>query len=142
MKPLLVGEANPHGADPEMALYPLPERASGGRLAAILGLSRGEYLERFDRCNLCPSTWSAASARRRAAEILAERAGGRIVLLGAKVSRAFGLHYRPFVHGRIGPTASVGYAVLPHPSGLNRLWNEAGSAESARMVLRAAGVLG
>ena len=37
-RPILVGMNNPYGADPAMALYPLPERASGGRLARILGL--------------------------------------------------------------------------------------------------------
>jgi hypothetical protein len=131
VKPLLVGEANPYGADPYFALYPLPEQASGGRLARILGLSESQYLRFFDRRNLCPTKWSAPVARAQAEAIresirLGERTA--VVLLGAKVSRAFGLDYAPF-------TASRHLYVLPHPSGLNRIWNEAGSVERARELL-------
>ena len=36
----LVGEQNPYGADPNFALYPLPENAAGARLARFLGLQK------------------------------------------------------------------------------------------------------
>ena len=64
---LLVGESNPYGADPEFALFPLPERASGARLQEILRLSTGEYLRRHDRVNLCAEgKWSGPLARQSA----------------------------------------------------------------------------
>lgn len=127
MRPLLVGEANPYGADPYFALYPLPEHASGGRLARILGLGEKRYLDAFDRRNLCPTEWSMRVARAEAALIMAAPARP-VVLLGAKVARAFGLPYRPF-------TRSAHLFLLPHPSGLNRIWNEPGSVHRARELL-------
>lgn len=127
MRPLLVGEANPWGSDPEFALYPLPEHASGGRLARFLGLSHGQYLRLFDRRNLCPSRWSMPEARAQAELIRAE---GRehVVLLGAKVAKAFGLPYLPF-------TRSAHLFLLPHPSGLNRIWNQPDAVPRARSLL-------
>lgn len=160
MKPLLVGEANPYGADPEYALYPLPERASGDRLCRlVMGLRRVEYLQRFDRVNLCPQRWSAPQSRDNAIDILRSQRL-RIVLLGAKVCGAFGLAYEPFsahasplggtrilervppdenVKVDLGPTRVV--VILPHPSGLCRAWNEPGAFEKARKTLVWAGVL-
>lgn len=138
MKPLLVGEANPYGGDPDYALFPFPENSAGGRLChKVMGLTRREYLERFDRVNLCPSVWRTKDARRRSIEIEESRHGGVVVLLGAKVTRAFGFEFEPF-------TQYVGflrYVTLPHPSGLSRAWNAPGSYERARAVLRAAKVL-
>ena len=103
--PLLVGESNPYGADPHFALYPFPESASGGRLAAILGMDAEQYLRPFDRVNLCTQNlrhwrqgsreWDAAAARRRAERLPHEAR----VLLGAKVARAHGLTYAPFASG-------------------------------------------
>jgi hypothetical protein len=138
VKPLLVGELNPYGADPEMALYPLPENASGGRLQRILGLSRGEYLRRFDRVNLCTGKWDATVARMRALEIVRERDGQVVVLLGAKVAGAFLFDYTPFIRwGRSMDSRGPGVVyILPHPSGRNPQWNEAGAQEKARELLR------
>lgn len=63
MKPLLVGEQNPYGADPKFALYPYPENSAGGRLCfKVFGLTRHEYLARFDRVNLCSGKWSMSRA--------------------------------------------------------------------------------
>jgi hypothetical protein len=159
-KPLLVGELNPYGVEPAMALYPLPERASGGRLAAILGLSRTAYLRSFDRVNLCVGRWWLALARDRASDILWDRLGGVrdrvwpaplevpgtpfagarwkdrpddrrwLILLGAKVSKAFGRPYLPFTKDEL-----CRIVVLPHPSGLNRAWNMPGAADAARRLV-------
>lgn len=71
MKPLLVGEANPYGSDPAFALYPSPPGCSGDRLCRlVMGLDPDDYLERFERANLCPRRWSLAEARTRAADLL------------------------------------------------------------------------
>lgn len=141
MRPLLVGEDNPHGSNPAHALYPSPVGCAGWRLCVkIMGLSEDDYLERFDRMNLCAGRWSAGEARDRAKDVLAEAYRPAIVLLGAKVCRAFDVTYAPF--SALTRTATARrLVVLPHPSGRCRLWNESGAYERAREVLREAGAL-
>lgn len=157
MKPLFVAELNPYGSDPRYALYPYPENSAGGRLCfKVMGLTRREYLERFDRVNLCTGKWSIKEARERAVQIVKERVDAwvretetsplpppSIVLLGSKVVEAFGLRdqdkpFAPFVIKRWNLLRLI---ILPHPSGLSRAWNEPGAYERARGVLREAGVL-
>lgn len=140
LRPLLVGELNPYGADPKYALYPLPEGASGDRLCRlVMGLQRAEYLRRFDRVNLCVGKWSMKAARSEAQRIY-DDPPRRIVLLGRKVAAAFGFGAAapPFSSMRAGEAAIV---LLPHPSGLCREWNEPGAFDRARAVLRETGVL-
>lgn len=133
-RPVLVGEANPYGGDPYYALYPSPDGCSGHRLCCIvLGMSRAAYLRTFERVNLCPHEWDRLEAERRAEEL--RQPYGRYILLGAKVSRAFGLEYTPFSSAlRVGYASgfTTSYLVLPHPSGLCRLWNEPGAFGRAR----------
>jgi len=144
-RPLLVGELNPYGADPKYALYPLPEHSAGGRLcAAILGLSRLEYLRRFDRVNLCVGKWTMAEARKTAKSIRGDGSlfpGGErtVVLLGRKVATAFDLGVHP-PFSVVKGLAST-YVLLPHPSGLCREWNTPGAVDKARSTLREAGVV-
>lgn len=133
--PVLVGELNPYGSDPEMALYPLPRNASGNRLRLILDLTDLEYLD-YRRVNLCTGKWGIRAARAAAAEVLEHEDVCFAVLLGAKVCSAFGVPYEPFT---VRPSGR-GYplVVLPHPSGLNRAWNEPGAVEQARLAINKA----
>jgi hypothetical protein len=134
-KVTLVGEANPYGGDPYYALYPHPEGCSGWRLCClVLGMRRVDYLAAFDRVNLCPRDWDGRQARSAADALTLE--GKRLVLCGAKVCRAFSVPYVPFCAARGFPTQS-GALVLPHPSGLCRKWNEAGSYQRAREAVEA-----
>lgn len=142
-KPLLIGELNPYGTDPQYALYPEPEGASGDRLCRfVMGLTHDEYLERFDRANLCTGKWSAPAARRMAADLVVS-AGGPIVLCGVKVASAVGLLPQPFNIKRlyIGGYGDRVVVVLPHPSGRCRTWHQPGAVDRARSCLREAGVL-
>ena len=127
-KPLLVGESNPYGGDPHFALYPAPDGCSGHRLCClILGMRRADYLRVFSRCNLCDRcTWSMKLARHRAVDLAASHE--RIVLLGSKVSAAFGLPFIPF-------SRSSNLLTLPHPSGLCRLWDLDGAVGRARSAV-------
>lgn len=128
------GEDNPYGLDPRMALFDLPERASGHRLRKIvLGLKRSTYLgSSVARHNLCMGRWSAPQARQGAQDLLARYPGVPFVLLGRKVAGAFG---RP----DLGPFAMDGLLVsIPHPSGLCREWGQPGAVERARSLLREA----
>lgn len=116
-KVLLVGESNPYGSDPRFALYPAPPGCAGARLCAILGLTDGEYLRTFDRCNLLVGReWPIAAARRAASDLTAEYR----ILLGARVAAAHGLTFEPFCNVQDNGWRGV---ILPHPSGRSRLWN-------------------
>ena len=147
--PVFVGELNPYGANPHFALYCLPATSAGGRLQRLVcGLHRTTYLACL-RHNLCDGRWSAPAARDRANALLAELAADGtpsplpgFVLLGRKVASAFGLgDIPPFtgafrgVPGRTEPGA-VACIVLPHPSGLCRVWNEPDAFDRARTLLR------
>lgn len=136
MRPLLVGEDNPYSADPRHALFPHPERSAGYRIATvILGLTRAEYLRRFDRVNLCAGKWSAPEARETARRIELRRPPrAPIILLGRKVADAFGVARPPFsIYAFDGGRPR--FYLLPHPSGLSRVWNEPGAIERARALL-------
>ena len=130
-KPLIVGESNPYGSDPYYALYPAPDGCSGHRLCClILRMGRRQYLDTFERANLCDGPWSKITAVMRARKLLEFAGGAKLILLGSKVCGAFGVPYRPFeVH--------AGHLVLPHPSGLCRLWNEPGALRRAREAVAA-----
>lgn len=131
-KPILVGESNPYGGDPAFALYPAPDGCSGHRLATlILGMSRKDYLDSFERVNLCVGKWSIGAARERVCEL---RRGDslRFVLCGRKVSDAFGVTFAPHNAFWCGGDH---FAVIPHPSGLCRLWNEPRAFEKARSAV-------
>ena len=131
MKPLLVGEANPYSQDPEDALFPWPPGSAGGRLCRLLGWGQGHYLRAFDRVNLYtipPRTWSAPAARQVAGWILAEREGD-VVLLGARVVRAFLPDPIPLW------TRCERFVALPHPSGRSREWHHREAVERLRALL-------
>jgi len=130
-KPLLVGELNPYGADPEFALYPAPDGCSGHRLCClILGMQRRAYLDSFDRVNLCSDKWSLKQARQAAYDLFSPQPERRFILLGSKVCSAFGVDFKPFVR-------SEEFLILPHPSGLCRLWNEVNAVAMARAAVLA-----
>ncbi len=130
MRPLLVGEVNTYGANPDFALYPLPEHATGGRLARILDLSRGEYLRRFDRVNLCAGRWQTTQARTRAGALQGADPDQPFILLGRRVGCAFGLRSDTNFWTRIGLLY-----LLPHPSGLNHAWNDQRAVARTREFL-------
>lgn len=129
-RPVLVGECNPYGGDPYYALYPAPDGCSGHRLCRLVfGMDPDDYLEAFDRINLCAGKWSVREARESAVRLLT--AGGRFVLLGAKVCDGFGVPFVPFtVQDKV-------LLRLPHPSGLNRRWAEPGAFDRARAAVAA-----
>jgi hypothetical protein len=141
----LVGERNPYGADPFFALYPLPRNAAGGRLCRVLGMTADRYLEAFERRNLMPhdaGRWSAPAARAAADALLeAHPTGHALVLLGARVSAAFGVDYASNTFAprfmQVGDRVLRGrrVLVLPHPSGRSRAWNHPDAAALARGAL-------
>ena len=140
-KILLVGEMNPYGADPDHALYCEPPHSAGGRLCRLVCQVHHRRYLAFRRVNLCESRWSMIAARKKAVEIRSWRDRPEVVvLLGKKVQEAFGFPAawnQPFAI-RLGNLVDPTYVLLPHPSGLCRVWNEPGAFEQARKFLGAA----
>lgn len=134
-RPLLVGELNPYGGDPDYALYPAPDGCSGHRLCCLIfGMRRTDYLREFERANLVAGRWSMPAARAAADELL-ERRGCTFILLGSKVAAAFGKKFAPFTVSRYMARDDMLLAMLPHPSGLCRLWNVPGAVAQARHLV-------
>lgn len=140
-KVILVGELNPFGADPLLALYHLPRGSSGNRLRVILGLTDAEYA-RIPKVNLCEGKWSTRAAHDRARGLLADPETRVYVLLGRRVRDAFraacgvaGL-LADFSTYRDSGNVAYSLADLPHTSGLCRAWNDPAAAGRARDLLR------
>ena len=150
--PILIGESNPHGGDPEMALYPLPPESAGGRMQRlVLGLKRWRYVE-LDRYNLCVGNWRVGTARDGANQLMARNRGRVFLLLGRKVAHAFGEHATPAFSLvdrtpgdrwlRKSPAATpileptwIRLVLLPHPSGRNsRMWGPDNIARTRRLL--------
>lgn len=137
-RPLIVGEAPSRATD---GGPPLSGR-SGARLAAMLGLRPEDLAARFELANLLErwpgpargggSAFHAAEAASAAASLDLE--GRRVVLLGARVARAFGVR-RPEPLSVVDVRGSEAL-LLPHPSGASRWWNSPENREAAARALR------
>jgi hypothetical protein len=94
---------------------------------------------RFDRVNLCTGKWSAPAARAEAQRLVDGDEHEVFVLLGRKVVSAF-LPGTP-KQFTIEEHCAGRFVILPHPSGLCRVWAEPGAFARARALLVEAGVL-
>lgn len=126
------------------------------RLAELAGVGQVPgLLLRFDLHNLLerpqprsgkgahfPETVAATQARK-----MRKRLSGRkVILLGRRVAKAWGLGKAEYLRwmtiaepGAKGLARNVGrVAVFPHPSGVDRWWNDEGSIERARGFMHAA----
>lgn len=140
-RPVLLGMNNPYGADPAMALYPLPSRSAGGRLQAMSGLSRGDYLRLFDRRNVLTGEWSAARAKEARAALRSELAGRHVIVLGAEVNSVMrgGTEHELAPPFRWTPDGVGGWiAKAPHPSGRSTFYNDPLSQDLLRIFLEEA----
>lgn len=145
MKPLLVGQAPGPRSDPA---EPLSGRC-GARLAELCGLELPDFLARFDRVNLIKEfpgkagkgdAFPMAEARANAINVLKPslvhpwKRPIAVVLLGGNVCRAF--FYpppRPLVWV---PSLLFRFSCCPHPSGVNRWWNDPANVRAAQKFWR------
>lgn len=134
-KVLLVGEDNPWGNDPRMALFHLPRQASGNRLREHLGLTDLQY-QRLFKMNLCPEKWSMKIAREVANIVKNDPNIEVAVMLGAKVKKAFNMQDINFFSAGHGHKDGPLLISLPHPSGRNLLWNHPTARTRAQLLLR------
>lgn len=140
----LIGQAPSRTSDPSRPLSGL----SGARLAELAGVERLDdvfevrnVLRRFPGRSGGSDSFPLAEARSAGEFIRAEIRGRRAILLGRKVALALGFpglvplvwfEDSDFVRGE--DATEVAY--LPHPSGLNRFWNDPTRTEAARRFLR------
>lgn len=143
-RPLFVGEC-PGGAEDGRAmrfspLLPYPETSAGYHLYELTGLrNRALYLNHSDRVNLIPAPtarWSVLHAASAACNLIN---GGLlrdrlVILCGHKVQAAFGIV-------NICPqfvliSEAFDFALMPHPSGRCRAWNDPAAVERCREFMR------
>lgn len=127
-RPILIGMNNPHSEDPRHALAPYPSGVAGHRLWRMLsdrcGASRLSYMRAFERINLLNSrTWSPLRARAQNENLWSSLRGRRrVVVLGNAVKDVLWLSRVPYLRWTV--TDDVRWCLLPHPSGLCRLYND------------------
>lgn len=142
-RPLMIGEMPAPTSD--------PSRVFDGRsmrwMCYLVGLDEETFRSRVDAINLFPSrlsTWPGPARAAQAARELASRLKGRprpslAVLVGRRVARALG-HDRPFfgLGGSVdlGAHHAVPCVSMPHPSGLNRWWNDQANRATGGAFLR------
>lgn len=151
--PLILGEAPSKGGDAYWQ-YPLsgPPSRVLCKMAEIQpsvdGTTYGrwywELLDRFAVWNLFPRygaayPWSAGKARA-AAEALLHDLPPVTVLLGQRVAAAFGLEGTGYLYrcSHITRDPEKHGIVIPHPSGLNRVYNDPQQRQEAGFCLRQA----
>ena len=138
-RPVLLGMNNPHGPRSEFALYPIPATSAGGRIQAMSGLSRRDYLERFDRQNVLATVeWDAKRARLEAPIIRKALAGRIVIALGAAVNSVMrgGTEHELAPPFRWTPDGAGGWiAKAPHPSGRSTFYNDPLHRELLRIFL-------
>lgn len=143
-KIVLIGQAPSKNGDPRTPL----EGRIGKRLAALCGMPYEDYLVAFDRRNVLQD-WSGKSGlagsadafplslARKAAMKMAPRLYGRtVILMGKLTAAAFELEETEFFKWHYDRTGEIRFAVFPHPSGLNRFWNDAKNTSRASAFLK------
>jgi uracil-DNA glycosylase len=134
----LVGQAPSRRGDPRKPLA----GPNGQKIARLAGISHDELIgcrrmhlnTRYSGKRRKGDAFNRAKGTVKAADVLLDWRVERIVLLGKNVARCFGLRDVPFlaeirIYGRR-------FLIFPHPSGINRWWNERRNERRARQVLQ------
>ncbi len=138
---ILIGEAPSRRGDPEK---PLSAPRTRARLVEVFGEPAYEAAEKV---NLLPA-WPGEAAGKGSAFPLAEARAAAEILLGAWRSRPSSQNAAPVLLGRrvaaafgcrtippllwAGFAGDVAFAMLPHPSGVDRWWNSIENRAAAR----------
>lgn len=116
--------------------------AIGRRLASLCALTYEEYLEAFGRVNVL-DRWPGRSGSgdsfpmreaREAGRLLLDVHRGPLVALGTAVADCLGFPRHHLCRWLQAEGRAV--AVVPHPSGRNRWWNDPANREAAGVFLR------
>lgn len=129
MKSVFVGQQPNSHADEGTAL-PVRPGTSGSRLMSMMGLDYTTFKNTFLRVNVSaiydPDGFSPSYHQPHAQNLLPLLEGRHVVLLGPAVAEAFKWKRSEYEYCRFydHPHAHLLWAVIPHPSGLNRLYND------------------
>jgi uracil-DNA glycosylase len=134
----LVGQAPSRRGDPRKPLA----GPNGQKIARLAGMSYNELIAcrrrhlnpHYGRKSGKGDAFDHAKGYVNAADVLLDWRVERIVLLGKNVARCFGFRDLPFlaeirIYGRR-------FLIFPHPSGVNRWWNERQNEQRARQFLQ------
>jgi uracil-DNA glycosylase len=138
MKPLLIGQAPNRGREPGK-----PFKGRTGRfLARAAGMEEREFMSSVRLMNLL-DRWPGKAGKGdrfplKEGHVAACRVnlrGNHALLAGKRVAASFGIKKPAFltcheVHGGV-------VWIVPHPSGINRWWNDPGNREKAIVFLKA-----
>jgi len=130
----ILGERPGPNTDPSVALYPHTTTGAAARLHRLLGLSQAEYLASTSRLNAVDDKSSTASsvARQRVEEFLLSASQNPFIVLGKSAIKAMPAKYRKMEFGEIKDNVLL----LPHTSGVNRVWNDPDFAAKMQQVAR------
>ncbi len=147
---LIIGQAPAQHDDPSQ---PITGR-TGRKLASLMDMSFEEYQCTFDRANLLDEwpgrrnmgvgdAFPLEEVRRSAYSLWSTYLGVTscqydwVLLLGRAVENAFGGRKpMPWMKWELIMPQAMKVAVLPHPSGVNRWWNETANKRAAKRFLR------
>lgn len=107
-----------------------PDGGAGRRLFEMSGMTVEEYEATFERRNLMPGLrWHPHRARSYGAQMRHQLRGRRVIVLGREVWRALQLPNVAWFerHGD--------YALVPHPSGCNLMYNNVWARYALRRTL-------
>ena len=139
----VIGMNNPRSDDPTHSLTTQPPGGTGHRLwqmaRARTGIDEADWLRMTDRRNLCAGEWNREEAWHKAREWYPELRDRTTVLLGADVSAQFPLSMGGILTwGRemgTPPAPARPWILIPHPSGMNRWYNDAGNRAAVEVLL-------
>ena len=134
----LVGQAPSRRGDPRKPLA----GPNGRKIARLASMSYDELIAcrrkhlntHYNGKRGKSDAFDHAKGKVNAADVLLDWRVKRIVLLGKNVARCFGFRDLPFlaeisIYGRR-------FLIFPHPSGINRWWNERRNERRARQLLQ------
>src|SRR5262245_38252760 len=140
-KPLIIGQAPARGNDGKKPFA----GASGARLAILsgVGTSGDDLPEHFTLANLIQKYPGRQGKGDGFDEVIAGRAAMKILsdlirrnekrwvlLMGRNVAQCFGQRNRPYLE-KFWLTSTNPCLVFPHPSGINRWWNDSANTAAA-----------
>jgi len=124
---VIIGMNNPHSTSKRMSLAPYPSRVAGHRLWSMLNsvrkTPRAEYMRLTNRINLLNEyEWCPIRAKKASIGLWDSLQDSRVLVLGQPTRNVLALPERPPLLWTV--SRGVRWCSVPHPSGLNRWYND------------------
>lgn len=133
---LIVGQGPSQHGDPDR-----PLEGAADRLGPLLGITPALFINRYARINL-NAQWIGKAGKGdvfdiaegyTSTKVLLRGSWTHYVLLGQKVAQCFGIKSDPCTAVE---AINKHFLLLPHPSGINRWWNDAENRSRASAKMR------